>query len=960
MPKSRGGKNNSPRGGRRGGNRGRGGRGRGSNGGRGGYMDRGRGVGRGGGYIPMEMIDLDIQQWSKDSPSGSNTPRGRGRGGNGFASPRSGFHTPRRGFDSPRGQGRGRGAKNLSSKLRAGAPLTKVLNEDRPLLRPISFVRSEHTAILFQEEEDILKPIVEDVADNEESHVPTADRVSQIFKNDFNQFQDTPEEAREQTEVLEEIDFSEIGRLQAEVDATAAARRQNPGSTTPDISMVEEKFTGFYIDTTPAPIERSSRISYGPVLGESMDDDEEIIVYDAPEPRVGPLTPPVEDTPLLSHSILTGRKISDNQAQQERTRIEGPITDLPSPAPVHPVDESLPEAAELIKTDPPISLAVPPSNEGAGLGLVPQSTSQEFIDNESTPELLWQSESTEAVVVSEAQPSDTFSTTPAVQEEAGPSDVLEAVNDRPSLSNVPSTPSFNDVSFALLKQQKTIVRKVHPVRTPRSLLRPTPRSRRRKKGGFASFGLAREEAHLHEGREVDPRRAEQRRGDSDVDWGDEDSDDENVAKIDGKGTDNHEVDEISNGIGGMDLDEDLDVEAMKSFVKSMSPEGQTHVTADDLADEERMLIEDFERDEERSGSSEEDEVGDEDESTDEDENEEDTPRRGFQARLEQMRSKVKGKERAEAKDVDESEEDGDVEMSLDRTWADDDEDYIQQIQEFVDENNDIFTMKDRKKRNQLFHAIMDGNIEIDDYEEMMGKPAKRKKDKHIPSELQDQWDKDRAKKAENKEKRRLARLEVAADPLTPKKGGKKALKAAIAVSRLDSDIQIPNRIVDFVTLEQQIRRFLEDLGGRNSMVTPPADKATRKKVHELAECFNLKTKSHGKEGNRYTMLYKTTLSGININEKKVRRIMRSFTSTWQGPPVSNDRQRGKPQSLAKHREGEVVGHAAPKIGETNIGFKMLAAMGWAEGERIGLTSKGLEAPLTAVMKKTKLGLGAAL
>jgi hypothetical protein len=36
---------------------------------------------------------------------------------------------------------------------------------------------------------------------------------------------------------------------------------------------------------------------------------------------------------------------------------------------------------------------------------------------------------------------------------------------------------------------------------------------------------------------------------------------------------------------------------------------------------------------------------------------------------------------------------------------------------------------------------------------------------------------------------------------------------------------------------------------------------------------------------------------------------------------------------------------------------MLASMGWSEGERIGLTG-GLDAPLTAVIKHTKLGLGA--
>lgn len=52
--------------------------------------------------------------------------------------------------------------------------------------------------------------------------------------------------------------------------------------------------------------------------------------------------------------------------------------------------------------------------------------------------------------------------------------------------------------------------------------------------------------------------------------------------------------------------------------------------------------------------------------------------------------------------------------------------------------------------------------------------------------------------------------------------------------------------------------------------------------------------------------------------------------------------------------------AAPKIGESNVGFKMLAAMGWAEGDRIGARAgAGLAAPLTAIIKTTKLGLGAA-
>lgn len=54
---------------------------------------------------------------------------------------------------------------------------------------------------------------------------------------------------------------------------------------------------------------------------------------------------------------------------------------------------------------------------------------------------------------------------------------------------------------------------------------------------------------------------------------------------------------------------------------------------------------------------------------------------------------------------------------------------------------------------------------------------------------------------------------------------------------------------------------------------------------------------------------------------------------------------------------DFVLQAAPKINESNIGFRMLALMGWQEGDRIGFTD-GLDAPLTAIIKTTKLGLGA--
>ncbi|KAI0031135.1 hypothetical protein K488DRAFT_36734, partial [Vararia minispora EC-137] len=227
--------------------------------------------------------------------------------------------------------------------------------------------------------------------------------------------------------------------------------------------------------------------------------------------------------------------------------------------------------------------------------------------------------------------------------------------------------------------------------------------------------------------------------------------------------------------------------------------------------------------------------------------------------------------------------------------------------------------------------------------------ARRKdKGKSLPPELQEQWARDRAKKAEWKRQRDEAKLLAVADPLVLKKGGKKGRKA----SRRATEKELPNSIFDVLSLEKQIRRFLADLGGPKTMALPPMAKESRKIVHELASAFNLKSQSKGKGPHRYTSLAKTTRSGIMINESKISSIVRR-----NGGSVTVTRRDGKVYSV-KPREGELVGKEAPKIGDSNIGFKMLSAMGWKEGVQIGGETGGLDVPLAAVVKTSKLGLGA--
>ena len=591
------------------------------------------------------------------------------------------FKNPRGGLGSPRGSGRGRGdaidrsstpsggGRNLSSKLRAGAPLSRLLYEDRPFLKPVVFVRSVHTATLFENEEDIFQSVAEaagtylnscktyDVAHytisvdgDEESHVPTADAVFRVF----HPLEKAPEPSGDNAgeEQLEEIDFADIGKIQAQVDAAAASK-----SNTTKTTSVHQESASFFFDTTPSSVThhrtddiRADRVGDG-ALGEATEEDDEVIVYVAPHPRKSKLSPaPTEPAPLLketlpSTSVLTGVEIGSASQSSAFTLEMGTLY----PEPEQP------------KTPSP-----PPVSPGA---------------------------------------------------------TIEA----PKPEELP-VPTFGSVSFSSLNKTtvKKQSRRLHPVGagTPRSLLKRNRKARRKSLRGFGAFGAMHEEAMLHK---EDPRRAEQRRGDSDVNFGSSDEED---------------VDALSVDMGGMELDDGIDLTAMKRFVHSMSAEGSRHVTMDDVADMERMKLEDEEEDErgpesaedsdddeeakpaqsiidtqegepvdgtdeevevvvqaeERAliGETAEEDVGEHDEDeddSDEDEDEEEegdddddddsdspdddeTPRRGFQARLERLRaSSSKGKGKAKAEDF--SDDDA---MSIQMTWADEDEDYLEHIE----------------------------------------------------------------------------------------------------------------------------------------------------------------------------------------------------------------------------------------------------------------------------------------
>lgn len=792
--------------------------------------------------------------------------------------------------------------------------------------------------VLFQEQEEILKPIVEDVGDEEKSHVPTAERVARIFSGVSKPPACIDDSGGDEDEGLEEIDFNDLAAFQQKVDMEAGSTTQLNRTEQVD---GEEKFTGVFFDTATLK-EVATSITE---LSASQDD--------VTKDNTAESAPPSDSAPVSVTSSIAVHIATETVVIEEASLPTEELSSESRPASAGsasiptkvrscstPMDEDIiflsTALTEKATASPPIQMSDDrePAKEQDELSLF-------FVD--TTPAPIVASTSTSLHIPLSAAPEEKDDDDEIVYEAPLPRSGVAT-----PVSSKPPTSTFPPLSFSYLPSPQKLARRPHPAHSKtKSQLRERRQAawvrKRRGSGSLVALGANVAEAQPYGGK--DPRQDERRRGDSDVDWGD-DTDDE--------------IDKVVIGVDGMDLDPELelDVEAMKRFASGLDGNFKT---MDDIDDEERMKKED---EEDEDDESEDDDDEDEDsvrraiegEETmmlgDSDAEDEDlSPDSSFQKRLQWLREGFRSGKTENNRQVDGDDGSSDGE---DKTWAEKDDDFIAHINDKLDENESTLTGRDRQKKKQVFNAIHNGS-----FDDLGWMPAKRKRDKcrDLPPELRDQWEKDRQKKAEYKREREQARLIQAADPVAAKKGGKKGRKAMLAAARLDPTIiAIPNRIIDMTTLVQQIRQFIANIDGPQSMSLPPTNKGTRKNVHKLALAFNLKSFSKGKGDARYTTMTKTTKTGVCVDEAEIARITRRG-GDFGDEEFVNKKGKGKGKLVPKHKDGDEVGKEAPRIGESNIGFRMLASMGWSEGDHIGI-SGGLKDPVTAVIKTTKLGLGA--
>lgn len=143
------------------------------------------------------------------------------------------------------------------------------------------------------------------------------------------------------------------------------------------------------------------------------------------------------------------------------------------------------------------------------------------------------------------------------------------------------------------------------------------------------------------------------------------------------------------------------------------------------------------------------------------------------------------------------------------------------------------------------------------------------------------------------------------------------------------------------------------------------DNQARKVIHELANKFNIKSKSTGAGDQRRPTLYRTVRTfkyTEEVFEAAIARVGRKYFPRRDRASIAGaqrqPRGQGGGSAALSYRDGEIVGGSAPELGEGNKGRLMLEKMGWSTGTALGATTnKGILTPVEQKVKRGKAGLG---
>ncbi|KAI8891298.1 hypothetical protein K501DRAFT_204914 [Backusella circina FSU 941] len=227
-------------------------------------------------------------------------------------------------------------------------------------------------------------------------------------------------------------------------------------------------------------------------------------------------------------------------------------------------------------------------------------------------------------------------------------------------------------------------------------------------------------------------------------------------------------------------------------------------------------------------------------------------------------------------------------------------------------------------------------------------------------------------KQQKKEQRRKKKDEEKA-----RKKKEQTLKGKKKNKYSDSDLS-----TQMTKIDDRIRDFIND-NTITSFQFAPMNKNIRKEVHLLAKVYNLASNSIGGGASRATIITKKPSTRIPNDRRTLDRYLMnvqtnlddqfriqqrkshppkrignySKKSGGKNTPKSAGTTNNNSQSSTIPRHGTIVGEGVAPINESNVGHRMLAAMGWKQGDALGAKNEGIVAPIEAVIRRKGLGLG---
>ncbi|KAI9884863.1 MAG: Cysteine protease atg4 [Watsoniomyces obsoletus] len=242
-------------------------------------------------------------------------------------------------------------------------------------------------------------------------------------------------------------------------------------------------------------------------------------------------------------------------------------------------------------------------------------------------------------------------------------------------------------------------------------------------------------------------------------------------------------------------------------------------------------------------------------------------------------------------------------------------------------------------------------------------------DSDLAENLQQTWENDRAKKAEQKQRRQ----ELHEQGLI----GKKVKKGKWIKRRERTGAPMD---IDLVSVKNLLMKFVKE-GTDEEIKFPAMGIVQRRIVHEMANEFSLTSKSKGPQQNRILTVFKTPESAL-LTHADVAKVdcklcydtwykgllNRSFNSSRYTRPSKKDKdgsgtaptttKRLTRLKIVSYMDGDVVGAGAPELGADSRGLWMMLKMGWSKGSALGTEGNpGILQPLSHVVKTSKIGLG---